>query len=101
MEIWQGYNRYFANQYMERWGHWSAVSGTPGTEGAHGSAAYGAWWTREGRLKGYDGAPFQRDIDANGGLPAVPFQPYHVKPEIAPGQGLNHIPHDFPAPPGR
>merc|ERR1719326_2776769 len=32
-EVWQGYNRHFANEYFKRWGHWSTKGDSQGGDG--------------------------------------------------------------------
>jgi len=104
MEVWKGYNRYYANQYFERWNHWSTVPGNPGAQSNQGSPMLGIWWTgahAAGHTWMPPGIPGDATVRANGGIPLVPYQPYHVKPERNPGVNGQHLPHDFPAPPGR
>lgn len=104
MEVWRGYNRWYANQYFERWNHWSTVPGEPGAQSNQGSPMLGIWWTgahAAGHTWMPPGIPSKGTVDANGGIPKVPYQPYHVKPERNPGVNGQHLPHDFPAPPGR
>merc|ERR1719473_2360424 len=87
MEVWRGYNRWYANQYFERWNHWSTVPGEPGAQSNQGSPMLGIWWTgahAAGHTWMPPGIPSKGTVDANGGIPKVPYQPYHVKPERNP-----------------